>query len=283
MLSILTFNVGLLAINILGINLDPVPYIQERLQYVAIELNRLNPDIIALQEIYAKEDKEYLISKLKDNYPYHAYHDHNPLIGFKNSFMFFSKKPIISTNYYRFHNNYSIDEKYFDNKGILVSSIKTKEFGNLTFYNTHTTAGGLFAHPESKKVDLIRDLQIKQILNLIKKSSDTTSIIIGDINAGINVSENNYNSILDEGYIDSYKSKNPSSKEVTWDPKNILNSDGPHKTSPPQRIDHIFIHKSSNIKVISADIVFKEPVVPISKKEIITISDHYGVLIKISK
>lgn len=283
MLSILTFNVGLLIINILGIKLEPVPYIEERLKYIAIALNRLSPDIISLQEIYREKDKQYLISSLKDNYPYYSYYTHSPIIGLNNSFMLFSKEPIIETKFYRFNDNYSIDEKYFDNKGILVSSIKSKEFGMLDIYNTHTTAGGLFSHPESKRVDLIRALQIKQLLNLIKVSSYHYSIITGDINAGMGVSEDNYNLIIKNDFIDTFNYKNPNDIANTWDPKNILNSNGPHKTSPAQRIDHIFIHKTSKFHTVSAEIIFKNPIVPIVNNKMLTISDHYGLLIKIIK
>ena len=82
---------------------------------------------------------------------------------------------------------------------------------------THTTAGGLFRHPESRKTNTIRERHIYQILNAL--GEERISIIAEDINAGPNVSQCNYNLFKQYGLKDSYFEHNPK-LDYTWVPTN---------------------------------------------------------------
>lgn len=286
-LSILTFNVGLLSIKIYGTALiEPAPYVAERLINLPDALLQADPDIIALQEIYKIEDNKFLISRLMDRYPYFAYSRHKNIFRIQNGLLFLSKYPIQKSDFILFENG-TIDEYFFACKGVLFVKLKESPLGELEIYNTHTTAGGAFYHPENKKVDRIRHKQLKQLLNLTKIGSGL-AILVGDFNTGPNVSEENYLEIIQNGFVDCYQSFHKSNDElleVTWDPKNPLNADGPHKTSPPQRIDHVFISKDmkENLIINEAIILFDSAFVEIRKDFKITLSDHYGLLVKISR
>ena len=285
-ISFLTFNAGLLRIKLLGITiLENPPYIEERLKELPKQLKKIDADIIALQEVWAEKHKKYLIDSLKDTYPFYAYFSEKSFNKHQNGEIFFSKFPIDESCYNEF-NNTSIDEKHFVSQGILSIKFTTKQFGEISCFDTHTTAGGALKHPEARKTDDIRDLQIRQMLELSKNSNGIT-VLMGDLNAGPGVSEQNYRSILQAGYDDTYLVGNSNTEDCvkcTWDPRNPLNSDGPHKTSPPQRIDHIFIPEKILEKFVITDakVVFEDFSVKVENIKLITLSDHYGVFIKIT-
>lgn len=130
-------------------------------------------------------------------------------------------------------------------------------------------------------------------------------ILIGDLNCGPEASCDNFQYVLDAGYRDTYNeihhsftttnsttNSSSSSSSYTWDPKNILNTMGPHKHCPGQRCDHILIPKYNIIMnqyhVQKADILLREPIVPIitttkTTTKSITLSDHYALLIQLVK
>ena len=110
-------------------------------------------------------------------------------------------------------------------------------------------------------------------------------ILLGDFNAGPNVSQVNYDQIINDGFLDTFSlgcENTDLCKKVTWDPNNSLNAGGAFTDSPPQRIDHIFIssRSSTNIGIESSSIVFEELSVCVGDENI-TISDHYGLRTKI--
>lgn len=111
------------------------------------------------------------------------------------------------------------------------------------------------------------------------------TIVLGDINAGPEASPDNYRYLLERGFDDAIVASDDvaaSKAYVTWDNQNALNKRGPHAHCPPQRCDHIFLNRGSQLVVQERHRVLTEPVVPISKGEQVTISDHYGLLVKLA-
>lgn len=174
------------------------------------------------------------------------------------------------------------DEKLFARKGILVCRIDGGAMGkDWSLLNIHTTAGGMCLHPESQKANLIRAGQIDQILH-VSNADPGITVIAGDLNAGPGVSEETFRQVLDAGFESTYDSMHAPDSYPTWDPTNVLNRNGPHQRSPPQRIDHVFVRRvdlaEHRVNLRCCDICCREEVVP-TPEGLATISDHFGLCV----
>lgn len=150
-------------------------------------------------------------------------------------------------------------------------------FVDFSMIGFHVTSGGLRLHPESPASESVRAQQVEEILAAAR--SEAAIVIAGDLNAGPGVSQVNYDQIIAAGYLDCLAACGKQD-QATWDPLNPLNATGPHRTSPPQRCDHIFVQRSALEKGIvtlaGAETVFREPIVSVPGQRV-TLSDHYGV------
>src|SRR5579872_4930532 len=161
-IRILTLNVGLL--QFLWGKVQWSPFVEERAAVLPFELLKLNADVVALQEIYVERHRRRLINCLRDHYPFVGYQRQRAFGGLENGLMVLSKWPIsASLNAFRIA---PIDERFFDKKGVLICQVETPGIGTWSLLNTHTTAGGLRLHPESKKADVFRWRQIEQLIDL---------------------------------------------------------------------------------------------------------------------
>lgn len=279
--KITTFNAGLLDVKFLGKNIfTPVPYIKERLAALPDALLKNNADVIALQEIYEQEHKDFLISKLKKKYPYHFFtKNFEYRFQFENSLMFFSKVPFVFKKALPLKN--TLIEEILVYKAALKIKIDVKGLGLVTLYNVHTTPGGL-RKQDNAWVEKIRAGEIRQVIKSINgDSTDNLKIVLGDMNVGPEICKENYELFKQFNFVDLFKAKYPKEDHlhVTWDPKNSLNADGYYKNSVPQRIDHIFVKNKKRTKQIVKNIkmVFKEAIVRVGSRRKVTLSDHYGV------
>jgi endonuclease/exonuclease/phosphatase family metal-dependent hydrolase len=198
--------------------------------------------------------------------------------------MLFSKIPLFDKRAMTFKAE-TIEEEIFAYKGVLAAKIKIKGLGEIIFYNLHTTAGGI-RDQQDPSVERIRESEIRQVAGSVGKSRGRgIKIILGDINAGPQVSKKNYDVFRELGFLDAYHQKHPSESpaRITWDPKNKLNIHGPHCRCPRQRIDHIFIKDADlkRLRIDKADIVLKNPTVRLRFGKRVTVSDHYGLSITI--
>ena len=283
-LKILTINLGLLELRFFGLTIFKSPAIEERLTKIPQELIKKDADIIAIQEVYDKKHKKILKKLLKPHYPFIITSNRGGIIGLKFSLMLFSKFPISAAKI-KFFKCESIGEKIFDSKGFITAIIKIDSHNKLRFVNIHTTAGGALFHPESQRTNSIRQKQLNQVFQSLKSSEKIPTILLGDFNAGPNVSEENYTYLLKQGFIDIvqyYITKNNYKDDfISWDPNNFLNAELKiFKTSPPQRIDHILLSENffNMSELIYVKTVFDEKVVCTKDGQNVTISDHYGLL-----
>jgi endonuclease/exonuclease/phosphatase family metal-dependent hydrolase len=288
---IITLNAGLFQMSFLGYTLsEPTPYLKERLQALPVALVDSNADIIALQEIFKKEHRKYLISKLQHSYPYYASYNRSFSLRFNNGLMIFSKFPILSSNFDPFIKS-PIDEKILFQKGILRATVLTDRLGKISLFNIHTTFGGIFSPQDTTRINNFRSIQIQQVIKLSQDCNDSIPLILGDFNAGPEISNINYQYFLERDFVDLFefcnRDRNDNQKngdQVTWHPKNPLNEKGMFSTSPPQRIDHIFVpskfvpfFKNSEVKII-----FENPLVNLLDQKTVTLSDHYGLKVELA-
>ena len=295
-LVILTFNAGLLSINMFGYPLIvPTDYIEERLQYIPAALIAMNADVIALQEVYTKPHQDYLIAHLSEIYP-HYVSKRNRSIGLPNGLMFFSKYPIVEWEYYQFDDAGPFDEKLIANKGTLTITVSLDDLGNLTLYNVHPTSGGMLNGQDDPDIETKRQNQIDEVLQLTKRTNKGMSVVLGDFNAGPQISNRNYESLFAHGFVDVYKRVCESRGEcekITWDAQNPLNISGTHSTSPSQRIDHIYVQESvlDSLEISDARIIFEEAIVPLPTETVeegaeipkVPLSDHYGLIVELQR
>lgn len=289
-MTIITFNAGLLRLSLLGYKVfEPTSYLNERLAALPAVLIDSNADIIALQEVYFKDHQDYLKRMLRPYYPNHFVYNNRTYFNLHNNgLMIFSKIPILTSNFTLFSKS-PFDEKVLFGRGILAATILIDKLGKVTLFNIHTTVGGAFNHPESNKTNKLRAAQILQAIRLSQESLDSIPMLLGDFNAGPEVSEINYRKLLENDFVDVFEycrrtSKQKNVLQVTWHPENPLNKNGLFANSPPQRIDHVFV-PSKFIKLfnnIDAQIIFNEPLVNIQHQQKLTLSDHYGLKVKFS-
>ena len=162
-------------------------------------------------------------------------------------------------------------------KGILAIGILAlgKSF---VITNTHTTVGWGLYHTESDEANSIRGEQLLQTISLTHSFKTDFRVILGDFNAGPDVSEPNYQLLLDSNFIDSYLLVcSDGCDDVTWHPANKLNNKGHFPDSPPQRIDNIFIVADGlkDLEIVKGGVILKEEVLKIGNASY-SISDHYG-------
>ena len=283
-IRILTLNAGLLDVEIFGKPfIEPAPYINERIRELPRAIKRTRADLVAFQEVYNQPHREFLISQLKTSHPYHFYLREQRPFRLEDSLIIFSKFPILKREVVPFRQS-TTEEELFAFKGVMRIVVRVGS-RTIIFYNAHTTAGGV-RDPQDPVIESIRAMQIRQIGKLISHERERgVTVLAGDFNAGPQASAGNYALFENMKLADATLLSRPKlpAPAVTWDPKNFLNRGGPHRTCPPQRIDHVFLREKdlSRIAGIRAHIVFSKPTVSVGGKRRATISDHYGLLAEI--
>lgn len=257
--KIATFNAGLFEI----LSKDIVPYVDERINLICEELEKLNVDIICLQEIFSKKHFD-LIKKHLHNFSYFN------KAKAKNIFLspglcVFSKYPISNNHFTRFSTQQDIEK--FSNHGFQTLTIILPNT-NLEIVNVHLTSGGLTGNLETKRSSKVA---LKQAQQLLEIKNIQNKILIGDFNCGPRTDIDTYNFFLNENFQDIFTDF-PLDENITWDNQNNLVSKQGFDM-PTDRIDHIFTHKNSNFKLIKHEINLNKtfPNIPYN------LSDHYGL------
>ncbi len=191
-MKIITFNVGLLMYDLIKIRLfTPTPFIKERLKAFPKAFIDSQADLICLQEIYHIDHKAYLFEALKDEYPF-IYFEHKGFrLSMENGLMILSKKEISDYEQVTFEKT-RWEESFFASTGYQKFKLK-----NMNYYHIHLTAGGILG-PEHTQSEILRKNQIEQLLEDINNKK---SFILGDFNCGPTVSAGNYQTIIDNGFI----------------------------------------------------------------------------------
>ena len=126
--------------------------------------------------------------------------------------------------------------------------------------------------PKSAAMEQIRAAQIQQIVDSTDSSEKT--LLVGDLNAGPDSSPDNYQQVLDAGFVDTFFSNG-----ITWDPANPLVEVGLESHLPPNVLTTSLLINSSQPGARSStrQIVMDEK--PLQTRLGATpLSDHYGVL-----
>ena len=274
-LSLLTWNVGVLRCAPFGQPIfEPAPFTSERFRALPKALT--GADIITLQEVYGTYAQNIIAARMSASNPYCAVgQNHWWQLG--SGLMILSRYPLKDIAFIPFQDN-AWEERIATRRGMLIATICCPD-RDVRILNTHLVAGGMYRHPESAKLEAIRAKQIEQLLDTAEDES--INIIAGDLNAGPQASPANYERLLSEKIWRDAYADHTNLNEPTWDPKNPLNANGPHRMCPAQRIDHVLLNTANFRHNAIANIVGHAPTVQ-TKRGPVTISDHYGIRVEIT-
>eukprot|EP00056_Hartaetosiga_gracilis_P009636 m.138932 g.138932 ORF g.138932 m.138932 type:complete len:331 (-) comp13162_c0_seq22:2762-3754(-) len=282
--KVLTYNCGLLRLRCccLWTAFANPPYTDLRFEHLADCLLGMDADVIALQEIYEKGHFEELAESLADVYPYYCRETPRQLPHkFHNGLAIFSKHPILESGIV-VHRDVPLLERTMGCKAFLHVTIDTPH-GKMFVVNMHTTAGGGL---DPERSNGMRERELDDALEVCQQALDNNVekvFLLGDLNLGPEASAPNYEYILEKDYVDCVTEVADGNAFMTWDPVNPLNASGPHSYCPPQRCDHIFLHKGcTSISPQSAQMIFKDDVAQTRRGQHVTLSDHYGIVVDFS-
>ncbi len=286
MATILTFNVGLLEVKVPGLRpVMFVPHVPQRRASLPGLLHSIDADVICLQEVFSNVDKESLVGALAERYPFVAgLSEDAGILG--SGLLTLCRYPVQNPRFSRYRNQ-TVLERLFSPRGLLSCQIDLPDLGPCQLINIHTTAGGLTRHPEAPRTESLRRRQLEQTIRVAGENSDRISLIAGDLNAGPEASAVNYEQLARAGYIDCFAQRPGQDRgemTITWDPENALNDKGPFVSSPPQRVDHVFVRKADvgvQVLVRRACMEMTEPVVSVPGGRTVTPSDHYALVVEL--
>jgi endonuclease/exonuclease/phosphatase family metal-dependent hydrolase len=275
-LRLLTFNAGLLNINLFGFQLfQPAPYVKERLLALPEQLRKSDADIIALQEIYSLEQKKWLADQLRQEY-YNYYVEDEPFLKLPNSLMLLSRYPIINARHHLFQRA-TFTEELADSKGLLRIIVKTPDFGKIAVVNIHATSGGAGTFNDELKA--LRQQQFHKAMRFASNDYTPQHIIMGDFNASPYTETDSYTIFLEGGYQMALP-EGQEAELVTWAPDNPLNQHFVFRGETPRQLDHVLLSEELQHKLHLQEIklCFTQACVSVGAAEQVPLSDHYGLL-----
>lgn len=246
--------------------------LERRFEIVAAELERLRPDVVALQEASVGRRRGHVAARLAERLGMH--HVHTPatervfgvrvfgwlatrLIGFREGPAILSRYPIVAAE--------TIDlprcRKRYDPRVLLSATLRTPG-GDVLVYSTHVSRD---------------DCQIARIAEVVQnRRNGLPSLVMGDFNTGDTMEP--VDRMRASGFVDAFRAANPNGRGATvWQP-----IDAPTAMAS-RRVDYIFVLPGREIaaRVPASRVVLDTP-----RREpdgaTLWPSDHHGVLATIS-
>ena len=233
----------------------------QRLNQIAEEINRINADIIGLQEV---SDRNYHDQLLKlCEYQYAVFFSHD---GEEEGLSVFSKHPIIESKY------------------LECSIIALVKYNDVVINITNL-------HLDWKSA-LMREREIIALNNATRKSDFDYAFMLGDFNCSVNSSVHQdllgQSSLLGEeanpywyDLAESYADKTQTYPEITLDVKNNPKWNGVNTIEIDQRFDRILLQNTypKTYPVLKNFAVFGKE---ISEPNGMAPSDHYGICVELN-
>ena len=200
-----------------------------RLECIVEEINKINPDIICLQEVFSEKSRNYLCKKFGDKYEIRISPEEKKWYVLNGGLFIASKYPIINCNFYIFKD--AGKEDRFSEKGFIHIIVEKSKNKRVSILNTHLNASTWFdIFPDNSQK--IRIKQIYDILSYIDQIPiEYYNMICGDFN-------DNYNSKIIKQLFKSLKIKN---KYVYKNNKKIVTCEG-------KQLDYIIMYGNKRLK-----------------------------------
>lgn len=275
LLRILTLNLGLNGLRA-GRRFAIASHIEARLAAAPDQVAALDADIIALQEVYDRRDRRFLVQQLRHSHPF-AFAASARLSLYGNGLLFLSRLPIRSGRFVPVRAA-APPTRWLSEQGFLLAEIGADGMPPLRFVNVHLLASEPLGRPNPAR----RMREIKALLALGRQQG---AILLGDFNTSPVVAPDLYAALLAAGYSDAFAAANGAGEEPTWDAGNLLNRTGMHHREPSQRIDHVFVPHGLRgaIGPHAAAVVLRQPCVALPDGVCCTVSDHYGLLVTLAR
>jgi endonuclease/exonuclease/phosphatase family metal-dependent hydrolase len=242
--------------------------LERRFQMVATELQRLQPDVVALQEasvgrrrgnvaarLAARLGFEYVHVRATDRvFPVRALGEvATRAIGFAEGPAILSRHPIVASDAF----DLPRCRRWYDPRVLLAATIRTPS-GDMHAYSTHTSRD---------------DCQVARIGEIVtSRRNGLPSFVMGDFNTADGMAA--MDGLLAGGFVDVFRAANPSASGATvWQPV-----DSPVATAT-RRVDFILAlpGRDHGVRVLDSRVVLDTPARDIAGGTIWP-SDHHGVL-----
>jgi endonuclease/exonuclease/phosphatase family metal-dependent hydrolase len=128
----------------------------------------------------------------------------------------------------------------------------------------HVATTHLSWRPEEADIRLAQTRIFLSEIAVLESARDSRILLCGDFNA---TESEQAVQLLKEGFLDSFRVKNPDSPGLTWETANPLTVDATRL--PDRRIDYIFVSRGA--RVLSSEVILSAP-------RPVFASDHFGVL-----
>lgn len=286
MIRLATYNTGLIRLSLFGKTLfEFAPHVEARVAGVVAEVLGCGADVVALQEVFARQHAQRIAAETQDLYPHQYFPgSYRPqLLG--SGLAILSKFPIVAHCLRNFKSQLA-DEFWVAPKAFSAVTLAVPGWGMVDVLNTHTTAGGMRHHPESAAADACRLAQLQELMAMAQMLENKAEVqfLLGDLNCGPEASLANYEYLLEQRWIDLVaQGCGRRQPLVTWDPANLLNRDSPHKTSPPQRIDHVLVAQMPGMEAQGVRWFGCVESVQLASGRGVTASDHFGVCVGVKR
>ena len=265
------FHFSLATLNTLGIPFLP-PYPKARYKALAQEFERLEVDVINLQEVHTYGLFEVLKDRLP-SYPYAVYE--RSFIGPKGGLVTFSRHPLKKLQFTLFTfasqpPNWRFLRPLGFYKGTLVSKMVDVP---LVIFNTHLTANGTGDWSRGSKLYPIHEAQLEQLSKLIADvtAKEGPGVVSGDFNIP-KCSE------LYRRFVDLSRAKDVFGPDDTP----TLHSEFLPAGKQAHRIDYIFTYSpEAKVEVNNSSLLFQNKVKLLNGKSSY-LSDHVGLMAVLS-
>jgi beta-glucosidase len=236
---------------------------ERRFKLIADEIDRLDPDIIGLQEVEVAKDQA---DKLNDLIEKRGHKKYNTYVKRKSGVVgFFTGEGIAVMS------RWPITEKHFEDIGeervSIVARVKHPSGGFIDMTNTHLDSGGNAA------ADVNRVDQVNQTLALVKRNDDCfPTFVTGDMNT--NETKASMKRFAAEGFVDSYRAVHGDDTPKTGNTSPIKLAEGAVQ-NPKSRIDFIWGRSAGGrtVKPVDSIVCFKN-----KDAKGFYPSDHLGVM-----
>jgi endonuclease/exonuclease/phosphatase family metal-dependent hydrolase len=234
-----------------------------RLRLIALELRRLDPDVVLLNEVpwtvKTGSAAAYLGKQLGFNYLYYRESGNRWLIFFEEGEVILSRFPLDNVAFTKLSPRVSL----FEQRVALAATALTP-WGDLTFVVTHLT-------DKASQKNLAMEESLQEFVQAMPAD---LRVVAGDFNA---VPDSPQIRRLDLGWQDAFRLANPDEPGLTCC---IADLSSPVNTLD-ERIDYVFLatHSGLSGRVLSARLILDQPFNLSSGWQ--WASDHVGLLVEI--
>jgi endonuclease/exonuclease/phosphatase family metal-dependent hydrolase len=245
-------------------------HLDDRLDLIAAEIQRLDPDIVCLQEVpwHWGSAAQELAERTGLNYLYMRANGNRWAILFEEGEAILSRYPLRDTT----ATGLAPRDGLFEHRVALQATAATP-WGDLRVISTHLTHGDPAVN-EAQAASL-SSFATASNTGAASDTGGTLAVVAGDFNAREDSPQ--IQSLLAEGWIDTYRAAHPDDPGATsgiddlTDPEQILN----------KRIDYIFLVPGErSMDVVDSRVIFDQPAP--SGDGWLWASDHAGLLTTLS-